>query len=130
MKLFGLRCRPKPLMTGIRAIFLGAEPVGSVGYWETEWRGDTIYEMGWSVLPGFQGQGIAARATLAALAKLRPLALHRFVHAFPSVENPPSNAVCRKADFTLIEEFEGEYPKGHFMRCNDWQLDLLESHST
>jgi len=111
------------------AILLGAESVGSVGYWESEWQGETVYEMGWSVLPSFQGQGIAARATLAALDKLRPLALHRFVHAFPSVENPPSNGVCRKAGFSLIGEFEGEYPKGHFMRCNNWRLDLLPDDS-
>ena len=110
-------------------ILLGTQPVGSVGYWEKEWRGESVYEMGWSVLPAFQGQGIAARATLAALVKLRPLALHRVVHAFPSVDNPPSNAVCRKVGFLLIEEVEFEYPKGHFMRCNDWRLDLQDGKS-
>jgi len=119
-----------PASTQMFAILLATEPVGSVGYWEKEWQGEMIYEMGWSVLPNFQGQGIAVRATLAALAKLRLLALHRFVHAFPSVENPPSNAVCRKAGFSLIGEVEFEYPKGHLMRCNDWRLDLLEGSST
>ena len=49
---------------------------------------------------------------------------NRFVHAFPSVDNPPSNALCRKLGFTLIEECEFEYPKGSFMQCNDWRLDL------
>ena len=47
------------------------------------------------------------------------------MHAFPAVDNPPSNALCRKLGFTLIEECEFEYPKGHFMRCNDWRLDLF-----
>jgi hypothetical protein len=50
---------------------------------------------------------------------------HRFVHAFPSVANAPSNAICRKLGFTLLEECEFEYPRGSFMRCNDWRLDLF-----
>ena len=28
---------------------------GSVGYWEHEWQGETVWETGWSVLPEFQG---------------------------------------------------------------------------
>jgi RimJ/RimL family protein N-acetyltransferase len=47
------------------------------------------------------------------------------VHAFPSVSNAPSNAVCRKLGFTLLEECEFEFPRGNFMRCNDWRLDLF-----
>ena len=49
---------------------------------------------------------------------------HRFVHAFPSVENLASNAICRKAGFTLLEEADFEYPKGRWMRCYDWAFDL------
>ena len=33
-------------------------------------------------------------------------------------------AICRKLGFQLLEECEFEFPKGHFMTCNDWQLDL------
>jgi RimJ/RimL family protein N-acetyltransferase len=47
-----------------------------------------------------------------------------WVHAFPSVENEPSNAICRKLGFTLVEEIEFEYPPGSLMRCNDWRLEL------
>lgn len=49
---------------------------------------------------------------------------HRFMHAFPSVENAPSNAICRKLGFALVEESEFEYPPSNLMRCNDWRLDL------
>ncbi len=101
------------------------EAIGSVGYWERTWQGEQVYEIGWSVLPAFQGQGIASAATAQALGQARLDGLHRFVHAFPSVDNPPSNAICRKLGFTLVEECEFEYPKGHFMRCNDWRLDLF-----
>ncbi|HEX6541553.1 MAG TPA: GNAT family N-acetyltransferase [Ktedonobacterales bacterium] len=102
------------------------EGVGSVGYWERTWRGEEVYEIGWSVLPAFQGRGIASTATAQAIARARTAGKHRFLHAFPSVDNPPSNAVCRKLGFTLIGECEFEYPQGHFMRCNDWRLDLSE----
>jgi hypothetical protein len=26
--------------------------------------------------------------------------------------------------FELVEACEFEFPKGHFMTCNDWRLDL------
>ncbi|HZR41181.1 MAG TPA: GNAT family N-acetyltransferase [Ktedonobacteraceae bacterium] len=101
------------------------EAIGSVGYWERTWHGEQVYETGWSVLPAFQERGIATAATTQAMSQARLDGLHRFVHAFPSVDNPPSNAICRKLEFTLVEECEFEYPKGHFMRCNDWRLDLF-----
>ena len=77
------------------------------------------------MLPEFQGQGIATRATRLVIAKVRAEGKHRFLHAYPSVENPPSNAICRKAGFTLRGEEDFEYPKGHMMRCNDWCVDLF-----
>jgi len=101
-------------------------PAGSVGYWEKEWQGRVVYEMGWSVLPEYQGGGIGTAATMLALEHARREGRHRFVHAFPSVENPASNAVCRKAGFTLLGASDFEYPKGSWMRCNDWRFDLGE----
>ena len=101
------------------------EPAGSVGYWERSWRGEQVYEIGWSVLPAFQGRGIAGIAAAQAIAMSRAEQKHRFMHAFPSVENGPSNAICRKLGFTFVEAAEFEYPQGHFMRCNDWRLDLF-----
>jgi RimJ/RimL family protein N-acetyltransferase len=100
------------------------EAVGSVGYWEREWRGQHVYETGWSVLPAFQGRGIARAATAQAIEKARGEKKHRFLHAFPAVDNAASNAICRKLGFTLLEAREFEYPPGNFMRCNDWRLDL------
>jgi RimJ/RimL family protein N-acetyltransferase len=100
------------------------EAVGSVVYWERSWHGEQVYEIGWEVLPAFQGHGIASMATKEAIARARSDGKHRFLHAFPSVDNLPSNGICRKLGFTLIEECEFEYPKGSFMRCNDWRLDL------
>ena len=97
---------------------------GSVGFWEREWRGRTAYEVGWSVRPAFQGRGIAVAATSLVLARARSSGTHRFVHAFPAVDNPASNAICRRLGFTLLEECRFEYPPGRWMECHDWQLDL------
>jgi RimJ/RimL family protein N-acetyltransferase len=100
------------------------EAVGSVGYWEREWRGEEVYETGWSVLPAFQGRGLAVAATARVIALARADGQRRFLHAFPSIDNAPSNAICRKLGFTLLGPVEFEYPPGHFMECNDWRLEL------
>jgi RimJ/RimL family protein N-acetyltransferase len=98
--------------------------VGWVGFWEHEWQGEQIYEMGWSVLPGFQGRGIAAEATRLALEAARASDGPRVVHAFPSPDNGPSNAICRKCGFTLLGEVQFEFPKGSWVPCNDWVIRL------
>src|SRR5262249_23038652 len=85
---------------------------GSVGYWDREWRSQHVWEAGWSVLPEFQGQGVAAKAIAAVVERARAEGKYRFIHAFPSVDNGPSNAICRKARFTLQQEVEFEYPPG------------------
>ena len=102
------------------------EPVGSVGYWDKDWRDEQVYETGWSVLPEFQGRGIAVEATRQALALAAADGKHRYVHAFPSVENAPSNAICRKLGFELLGEHDFEYPAGtgNMLLCNDWRFDL------
>src|SRR5687767_11582318 len=103
-----------------------SEVVGSIGYWQKNWRDQLVYEMGWFVLPEYQGQGIATKAGEAVIERARQERRHQFMHAFPSVSNTASNAICRKLGFTLIEECQFEYPPGNFMQCNDWRLDLFK----
>ena len=98
--------------------------VGSVGFWTKEWREQQVYEVGWMVVPEFQGRGIAAAATQQAIELARRDDSYRFMHAFPNIDNAASNAICRKLGFTLVEACEFEFPKGNFMTCNDWRLDL------
>lgn len=102
-----------------------AEPVGWVGYWERSWREQEVYEIGWAVLPAFQGRGYASSGTAQAIATATAERGRRFMHAFPAVENPPSNAICRRLGFTLIGACDFEYPPGSFMQCNDWRVDLF-----
>ena len=98
--------------------------VGWVGYWERTWRRERVYEIGWSVLREFQGRGIARAATLQAIALAKAERKRGFLHAFPAVDNAPSNAICRGLGFTLLGECEFEYPPGRLMRSNDWRLGL------
>jgi RimJ/RimL family protein N-acetyltransferase len=105
-------------------IVYSGEGVGWVGFWEMEWGGETVYEMGWSVVPEFQGRGIAGQATVLALEAARADARCQFVHASPSIDNGPSNAICRKAGFELRGEVETEYPPGHPLIVSDWWFDI------
>ncbi len=101
------------------------QAVGSVGYWEMpDWLGDTVWETGYSVLPEFQSQGIATRATVLVVVRAAAERTHRSIHAFPSVDNGPSNGVCRRAGFTLLGAHDFEYPPGNWLHCNDWAFDL------
>jgi RimJ/RimL family protein N-acetyltransferase len=102
-----------------------AESVGSVGYWKKNWRDQLIYETGWLVLPAYQGLGIATKATAEVIEHARQDPKYQYVHAFPSVANAASNAICRKLGFTLLGEHHVEYPPGHPLTINDWRLDLF-----
>ncbi|MER8184097.1 GNAT family N-acetyltransferase [Kitasatospora sp. NPDC094015] len=108
------------------AVLLGPEllPVGTIGYAERAWRGELGYEMGWNVLPPFQGRGIAGAAVTAAITRARAERTHPHLRAFPSVDNPTSNALCRTTGFTRIAECDFEFPPGTLMRSNEWRLDL------
>ena len=46
------------------------------------------------------------------------------VHAYPRVDNPASNAVCRKAGFTLVREVDFEVTPGNTLHTNDWVVEL------
>jgi RimJ/RimL family protein N-acetyltransferase len=103
------------------------EAAGAVGYWETEARGETVWEVGWLVLPEHQGRGLATAGMRLLLGIMSDDPVrHRHVHAFPSIDNGASNAICRKLGFILVEAIDFEYPhgSGRVMRCNDWHGDL------
>lgn len=101
--------------------------VGTVAVWEREWGGETVYEIGWSILPEYQGRGFASAAARLAIAAARETGRCSAVHAFPSVENAASNGICRRLGFTLLGAVDFEYPKGHWMRCHNWRLELVSS---
>jgi RimJ/RimL family protein N-acetyltransferase len=103
------------------------ESVGSVGYWDRDETEGQVYETGWSVLQEFQGRGIATIATAQLIELLRAARTRQYLYAYPSEDNAPSNAICRKLGFELVGVTEYEYPiaSGNIMRCNDWRLELF-----
>jgi RimJ/RimL family protein N-acetyltransferase len=109
---------------GVFKIVVDGVSAGWVGFWEHEWQGEQIYEIGWSVLPGFQGRGVASEGTRLALEQARASDGPRVVHAFPVPDNGPSNAICRKLGFTLLGEVPFEFPKGCWGSSNDWVYHL------
>jgi RimJ/RimL family protein N-acetyltransferase len=98
----------------------GGPAAGTIGIWETRHGDELIHETGWMVLPAFQGRGIATAAL--ALLLERAAAEPRFttIHAFPGVDNAPSNALCRRFGFTLVGEPEEFTFRGTTLRCNHW----------
>ena len=107
-------------------VLVGTAAAGNVGYWETDWDGQKVWEIGWFVLPEFQGRGVATEATRLLIGVVSKLQSHGFLTAFPSVDNGPSNAIPRKLGFTLVKEVESEYPhgSGKVLRHNVWRLAL------
>ena len=118
-----------PATNGLFTILLGEDAVGWVGYWESDWQGQAVWECGWHVLPEAQGRGVATAGTALMLERVRTHGVHDHIHAFPSVDNAASNALCRRLEFELLGEVDVEYPRGSMMRANDWCLDLRVGRS-
>ena len=103
-----------------------AEPgvaAGSVVLWShAEAGGDPMSEIGWMVLPEFQGRGIGKRAVRALLELARQQDRWGLVHAFPATTNAPSNGICRSVGFRLLAEQDITFA-GRVMRANHWVID-------
>jgi RimJ/RimL family protein N-acetyltransferase len=107
-------------------IWLVIEPepgvaAGTIGVWPTTEDGVDMFEVGWTVLPRFQRQGIATRALALLIARCRAEPRIESVHAFPGVTNAPSNALCRHAGFSFVEELEVLY-RDRPLKVNHWEL--------
>jgi RimJ/RimL family protein N-acetyltransferase len=95
--------------------------VGTIGVWETRHGGEPLYETGWMVLPAHQGRGIASAALALLIERVEAEPRFPSIHAFPPVTNAPSNALCRKFGFALVETTDFVYA-GRRLRCNHWML--------
>lgn len=99
---------------------------GTISFWESEHKGEKFHEVGWMVLPAFQGRGIATAAVNMLVTRVRAEGKIPAIHAFPGADNAASNAICRKLGFVLLEQADIEY-KGRPLHCNHWRLDLRAS---
>ena len=101
-------------------------PAGWIGYWETVWHDEPAWETGWSVLPAFQGRGLATRGAAVAIEAAAAEGRHRFIYAVPAVANAASNAVCAKLGMVRMGSEALEYPPGsdNWMECAIWRREL------
>lgn len=98
---------------------------GTIGIWRYEEEGRAVAEMGWMILPAFQGRGLCSRAGRMVIDRAR--AERKFgpvIVAHPNVENAASNRICEKLGFVKKGErdlkFRGEVP----FRSAVWELTL------
>jgi RimJ/RimL family protein N-acetyltransferase len=101
----------------------GGEAAGSVCVWDVTDEGDPYTEIGWMVLPAFQGRGLASAAVLEVLDRARVEGRWTAIHAHPGVTNGPSNAICRKTGFERLGELDITY-MGRVLRCAHWRVEL------
>ena len=97
--------------------------VGCVGYWQRTWRGDGIYEVSSSLLPGSRGRGIGSEAVRRVVEAARSEFGARFIHAFTPVDDAWSNDLYRQLGFEPAGSVDAG--DGSAVRYNDWRLDLF-----
>ena len=99
------------------------EVAGSVSLWSHDGAGgEPITEIGWMVLPEFQGRGLAKQAVRMLLELARDDGRWGVVHAFPATTNRPSNGICRSVGFRFAGEREVTFA-GRVLRSNDWVIN-------
>lgn len=79
-------------------------------------------EIGWMVLPEFQGQGLGKTAVQTLLKRARDQGRWGIVHAHPAVTNAPSNGIYRALGFTLVGEETVDFA-GRRLQTNHWHID-------
>ncbi|WUI03816.1 GNAT family N-acetyltransferase [Spirillospora sp. NBC_00431] len=95
---------------------------GTVTLWHHDIDGTVFSEIGWMVMPEFQGRGVGKRAVRMLLERARDEDCWGLVHAFPATTNAPSNGICRSLGFTFLEEQDVVFA-GRIVRANHWIID-------
>src|SRR5260370_15293388 len=95
---------------------------GSGVLWSHDESGEPVSEIGWMVLPEFQGRGLGKRAVRMLLELARDDGRWGLVHAFPATSNAPSNGICRSLGFRVAGE-RGVTFAGPGLRTNHWVID-------
>jgi RimJ/RimL family protein N-acetyltransferase len=111
-------------------VIVGADGIaaGTVSLWDHEWKGETIDEIGWMVLPEHQGRGLASTGVAQALRRADAAARWRVLHAFPATTNAASNALCRKHGFAFRGPIAYTY-RERSLRVNHWVRDAAAAES-
>jgi RimJ/RimL family protein N-acetyltransferase len=94
---------------------------GTVTLWPHEDGGEPVSEIGWMVLPEFQGRGLGKQAVRMLLELARDDGRWGLVHAFPATTNGPSNGICRSLGFRLAGERDVTFAD-RVLRSNHWVI--------
>jgi len=94
---------------------------GSVTIWSHDTDDGPISEIGWMVLPQFQGRGLGKLATRTLLEQARDEDRWGDVHAFPATGNGASNGICRSLGFRFIAERNVTFAD-RVLRSNHWAI--------
>ena len=94
---------------------------GAVTIWSHDTDEGPISEIGWMVLPEFQGRGLGKRAARVLLERARDEDRWGVVHAFPAISNAASNGICRSLGFRLLGECEVTFAD-RVLRSNHWAV--------
>lgn len=99
---------------------------GNVGLWRHEEddlpTDGPFSEIGWMVLPEYQGRGFAKRAVRTVLDHAREDGRWGLVHAFPATGNGPSNGICRSVGFRLVGQLDVKFAD-RTLHTNHWVID-------
>ncbi len=98
---------------------------GTVTLWFQSDHGSPYAEIGWMVLSEFQGRGLAKAAVSEVLRRAARDGRWGTIHAFPSVANAPSNALCRSLGFNLVGQQDLVYADTS-LRVNHWSMDPVD----
>ncbi|MFE7530981.1 GNAT family N-acetyltransferase [Kitasatospora sp. NPDC057542] len=95
------------------------EAAGTVTLWSDQEDGATVSEIGWMVLPEYQGRGLAKAAVRLVLDAAAEDGRWGEVHANPGTTNGPSNGICRALGFRLLGERDLDF-SDRLLRTNHW----------
>ncbi|MFF4273425.1 GNAT family N-acetyltransferase [Streptomyces sp. NPDC001536] len=95
---------------------------GSVTIWSHDTDDGPMSEIGWMVLPHFQGRGLGKRAARTLLEQARDEQRWGTVHAFPATGNVASNGICRSLGFHFVTERDVTFAD-RVLRSNHWAID-------
>ncbi|MFE5580078.1 GNAT family N-acetyltransferase [Kitasatospora sp. NPDC056531] len=95
------------------------EAAGTIVLWQDEEDGVAVTEIGWMVLPEYQGRGLAKAAVRQLLDAAAEDGRWGEVHANPGVTNGPSNGICRALGFRLLGERDLDFAD-RILRANHW----------
>ncbi|MDH6584833.1 RimJ/RimL family protein N-acetyltransferase [Streptomyces sp. SAI-133] len=94
---------------------------GALTIWSHDLGDGPLSEIGWMVLPEFQGRGWGKRSVGALLERAWQDGRWGDIHAFPATGNGPSNGICRSLGFRLVGETDMPFAD-RVLRSNHWRI--------